>query len=107
MPWASEVFNDTGYLLLGAASAPAFVAAFGKGGEGLDLNLGEPYLGLVKGPTAGGSGKPAAIVLGVGGMGADAGGKLTLTLNGKRLHIPFQAFCDWATQNLGAAVEEI
>ena len=49
----------------------------------------------------------AAIVLGVGGMGADAGGKLTLTLNGKRLHIPFQAFCDWATQNLGAAVEEI
>lgn len=107
VPWAAEVFTDTGYLLLGAASAPAFVAAFGQGGEGPDSNLGEPYLGLVKGPTAGGSGKPAAIVLGVGGMGSDAGGKLTLALNGKRLHIPFQAFCDWATQTLGAAVEEI
>ena len=106
VPWASEVFNDTGYLLLGAASFSAFVAAFGKGGEGADYNLGEPYLGLVKGPTAGSSDKPAAITLGMGGLAGDPY-HLMLAIGGKRLFIPFQAFCDWATQTLGAAVEEI
>lgn len=103
-PIALDVFTDTGYLWCGAYSAEDFTSRLGA----LADVIGEPYVALVKGPTAGGSGKPCGIFLGYGGAGMDGVFNHTLhfAVGGKCVSIPFATFCTWAEVNLGATVTE-
>lgn len=103
-PIALDMFTDTGYLWLGAYGADDFVSRMAA----LNDIIGEPYVALTKGPTAGGSGKPCGIFLGYGGAGMDGVFNHTLhfAVGGKCVSIPFATFCTWAEVNLGATVTE-
>lgn len=102
-PIALDGFDDAGYLWLGAYDTSDFFERT----SALVPAVGEPYVAVVKAPTAGGSDKPCGIFLGYNGEGVDANGYgLHIAIGGKMLNIPFEALCTWAKENLQATVTE-
>ena len=102
-PIALDGFNDVGYLWLGAYDTSDFFERT----SALAPAVGEPYVAVVKAPTAGGSDKPCGIFLGHNGEGVDTNGYgLHIAIGGKMLNIPFEALCTWAKENLQATVTE-